>query len=132
LGDPAQARAQYGKFHVGYRHGVNQSGHTMDYVLRKGENFTRWWKPQGGRFHYSNFVQNKALMGIVDREPRGIKCKHAGWSVWTQGNGRYVYAPNLTGAATDFADGVYDFENVKPAHDGLCLITPGFGHAIFE
>lgn len=132
LGDPAKARISYGKTRVEYRHGVNQSGHTMDYVLRRGETFTRWWNPQGGRFHYSGFAQNKVLMGIVDREPRGIKCKHQGWSVWTQGNGRFIYQPNLSESSKDFADGIYDFENVKPGPKGLTLERDGEGYAIFE
>ena len=33
-------------------HGFNQSGHTMDYLLRQGETFTRWWTPQGGRWNH--------------------------------------------------------------------------------
>ena len=27
-----------------------QSGHVMDFRLRQGETFTRWWRPHGGRW----------------------------------------------------------------------------------
>jgi hypothetical protein len=34
-------------------YGHHYSGHTMDYVLRQGEVFTRWWTPQGGRWQHA-------------------------------------------------------------------------------
>ena len=52
--DPLEStRRIYQNTPVHHYHGFNQSGHTMDYVLRQGETFTRWWKPQGGRWHHA-------------------------------------------------------------------------------
>jgi magnesium chelatase family protein len=52
----ASARDAYLREPPQYRYGVAQGGHTMDWVLRRGESFTRWWKPQGDRWshHPSN------------------------------------------------------------------------------
>jgi hypothetical protein len=116
-----------------YRYGTHQSGHTMDYVLRQGETFTRWWQPQGGRWlHHPNLETEPFVMDIIETPPRGPKSKHESFSKHTHGNGRFVYQPNLTRQSTDFADGIYDSNNVQVSDNGLTLTTPGTGYAVFE
>ncbi len=131
LDNLANTRKVYATTPVHVRHGVNMGGHTMDYVLRRGETFTRWWKPQGDRWnHHESYHKNAALRGFLEREPRGPKCKHAGWSVHNRGNGRFVYRPDLTEKSADFEDGAYDARNVRPGPAGL--VASGEGHAVFE
>jgi hypothetical protein len=132
--DPlAQMRKAYSRTAVEPYYGYSFSGHTMDYVLRRGETFTRWWKPQGGRWqHKPDFHQDAFFKGLFERPPRGPKCKHDGWTIHSHGNGRFVYQPNLTSRSSDFADGVYDADNVRPAAGGLTLQRAGKGYAIFE
>lgn len=128
-----QVRSVYQRTAVNHYNGYHYSGHTMDYVLRQGETFTRWWKPQGGRWHHvDTYNQSPFPKNLLEREPRGPKCKHSGWTVHTYGNGRFVYKPNLTAKSSDFEDGVYDAVNVRPAASGLTLQNPGEGYAIFE
>ena len=51
--DPLDAtRAIYEMTAVEPYFGFQQAGHTMDFVLRPGERLTRWWRPQGGRWHH--------------------------------------------------------------------------------
>jgi hypothetical protein len=114
---------------VQVRHGVNMGGHTMDYVLRQGEKFTRWWQPQGDRWnHHDAYNKRPFPRNLVEQEPRGPKCKHASFTVHTRGNGRFVYGPDLTDRSSDFADGVYDAQGVRTSAIGLT----GNGYAIFE
>jgi hypothetical protein len=133
LDDVAKVRDVYAKSAVQYRHGVSTGGHTMDYVLRQGETFTRWWKPQGGRWnHHPSYAAKPFPRNVIEREPRGPKSKHPSFTVHTHGNGRFVYQPNLTAASSDFDDGAYDSKNVLPGVAGLSLKEPGVGYAIFE
>ncbi len=118
---------------VRHRHQVHMSGHTLDYVLRSGETFTRWWKPQQGRWnHNESYHTNPSRKRMLESSPPGPKSKHASFTKHTHGNGRFEYAPNLTTESLDFADGVYDSENIAASATGLTLIKPGRGHAIFE
>jgi hypothetical protein len=132
--DPLDStRKIYQQTAVNHYHGFHFSGHTMDYVLRQGETFTRWWKPQGGRWHHSpEFNREDWLRKLIEQEPRGPKPNHRDFTVHNYGNGRFDYWPNLTDRSTDFADGVYDAKNVQPAAGGLTLQTPGEGYAVFE
>lgn len=126
-------RKAYAQTAVEPCYGYSFSGHTMDYVLRRGETFTRWWKPQGGRWnHNPNFHQDAFFKNLFEREPRGPKCKHPDWTIHSHGNGRFVYHPNLTNSSGDFADGIYDANNIHPVAGGLTLQHAGKGHAIFE
>lgn len=128
-----RAREIYQKTPVQPYHGFNQSGHTMDYVLRQGETFTRWWTPQGGRWsHPPEYNREDWLRKLLEQEPRGPKPNHRDFTVHNHGNGRFVYRPNLTAASSDFEDGAYDSKNVRPDASGLTLVAPGEGHAIFE
>jgi len=114
-------------------HGFNQSGHTMDFVLRQGETLTRWWTPQGGRWHHAEvYHQMPWLRELIEKEPRGPAPNHRHFTVHNYANGRFTYEPNLTERSTDFLDGVYDAHNVRPGAEGLTLVEPGEGYAVFE
>ena len=133
MDDVAKVRAIYAKTSLRHRYGVHTSGHTMDYVLRQGETFTRWWTPQNDRWnHHSSYHKKESLIKLLETEPKGPKSKHASFTVHTHGNGRFVYHPNLTKQSTDFADGVYDSANVRTGKKGLTLEKAGEGFAIFE
>jgi hypothetical protein len=133
LDNVPDVRKVYAETPVQVRHGVNMGGHTMDYVLRRGETFTRWWKPQDDRWNeHESYHKEPHIRAILEREPRGPKCKHPSFTIHTHGNGRFVYAPDLTDKSEDFSDGIYEAKNVRPGAAGLVLETPGEGHAIFE
>ena len=109
----------------------HQSGHTLDFVLRQGETFTRWWHPQDGRWnHTERWNESEWLTNLIASPPRGPKPNHRHFTVHNHANGQFIYAPDLTDQSTDFADGVYDSENVATAADGLK--ATGEGYAVFE
>ncbi len=131
--DLKQTRKTYETTPYYYHYGFHQSGHTMDYVLRQGESFTRWWTPQDGRWHHLPVYHESAFMRrLIESPPRGPAPNHRDFTVHNYGNGRFVYHPNLTSRSSDFADGIYDYENVVPATDGLILESPGPGYVTFE
>jgi len=133
LDDLGSVQRAYPAKPVEHRYGVASGGHTMDFVLRQGETFTRWWKPQGGRWnHHPSYATSPFPRKVIEREPRGPKSKHESFTVHTHGNGRWVYRPDLTSRSSDFDDGVYEARNVEPGPSGLTLKSPGEGHAIFE
>jgi len=127
-----RTRRGYEKSRVAYRHNVCMGGHTMDYVLRRGETFTRWWRPQQDRWNHHPSYHQGAKRRILERAPKGPKCKHPVFTIHGHGNGRFVYAPDLTDRSADFADGVYDARNVRTGPKGLALRGGGDGYAIFE
>jgi len=128
-----KTRQVYQETAVHHYHGFNQSGHTMDFVLRQGETLTRWWKPQGGRWaHPPEYNRVDWLRRLIEKDPRGPKPNHRHFTVHNYANGRFVYRPNLTSKSSDFADGVYDSRNVQPGDRGLTLKQPGEGYAVFE
>jgi len=123
----------YGDKPVEHLHGWSMHGATMDYRLRRGETFTRWWRPQGGRWaHQEQDIHNDWWRNLLRRTPYGAKSNHANFSIWTHGNGLFDYRPTLREGAGDFADGVFDQKNVVLTDDGLTLRTDGRGEAIFE
>jgi len=132
--DPLEeTRKVYETTPVEYYHDFHSTGHTMDYVLRQGETFTRWWAPQGGRWHHDpRYNQEDWLRALLRAEPVGPKPNHRDFSIHNYGNGRFVYEPNLKRPSTDFADGVYSAAGVEPGPDGLTLTHQGEGYAIFE
>lgn len=133
LDDLASAQKAYKAEPIGHQYGVAPAGHTMDFLLRPGETLTRWWKPQGGRWnHHPTLGTAPHPRNLIEKEPRGPKCKHPSFTVHTHGNGRFVYKPNLTSACRDFAEGAYDSRNVITSEHGLTLATAGEGFAIFE
>lgn len=128
-----KTREIYVKTPVHHYHDFFSTGHTMDFVLRQGETFTRWWKPQGGRWHHADvYNQQEWLRKLIEEEPRGPKPNHRDFTVHNYGNGRFVYHPNLRKGSTDFEDGAYDFENVCACSTGLTLVKPGSGYTVFE
>ena len=108
-----------------------QAGHTMDFRLRQGETLTRWWHPQGGRWHHNKKYNRGFVRKLLLRKPLGYKSNHRDFSVWTQGNGLWHYAPNLTAKSTDFADGVHSVKGTKPGAKGLEL-TAAKAEVVFE
>ncbi len=133
MDDLKRVQEIYRTTEVRHRYGVAEAGHTMDFVLRQGESFTRWFAPRGDRWlHTPSFHKNPARKAMLERPPRGPKPKHADWLIWTRGNGRFDYAPRLTSDSTDFQDGVYAFENVQRDEQGLTLTKAGQGFAVFE
>ena len=129
----AKTRETYRTAKPRHRYGVHQSGHTMDFVLRQGETFTRWWKPQGGRWHHhASYNKDGFRKQLIAKEPAGPKSKHASFTTHTYGNGRFVYEPNLTTASTDYNDGVEYTDNIQSANNGLTLKEKGEGYVIFE
>ncbi len=126
-------RKIYEKTPVHHYHNFNQSGHTMDYVLRQGESFIRWWTPQGGRWNHPTVWNTQDwLRKLIEQPPRGPKPNHRHFTIHNHGNGRFTYQPNLTDRSTDFEDGVYEAHNVRTSSAGLTLTSPGSGYAIFE
>ncbi len=114
-------------------YGFHQTGHTMDFVLRQGEKFTRWWTPQGGRWHHlPTYHQGDFMRRLIEKEPRGPAPNHRHFTVHNYANGRFVYQPSLTAPSTDFADGVYDSDNVAIGRTGLTRKGPGDGYVVFE
>lgn len=114
---------------VDYMYHWQMGGATMDYVLRKGESFTRWWKPQGGRWAYHtedlNEPGSKFWRNLIEKEPRGAKGNHPEFSVWTHGNGLFEYEPTLKKGSKDFSDGVFDHKNIALTDAGLTPAKPG-------
>ncbi len=129
LDDLAATREAYRRAPPQYRYGVAERGHAMDWVLRRGETLTRWWKPQGDRWnHHPSYERLRAVM---EREPRGPKSKHPEFTVNSRGNGLLVYRPRLD-RASDIEDGAWELQNAAAGKDGLTLVEPGEGRAVFE
>lgn len=133
MDDLARLEKQFSDSKVEHRYSVAAGGHTLDFVLRRGETFTRWWQPQGGRWLVSEGdAKDKARKALLESEPRGPKSKHASFTSHSHGNGRFVYQPNLQKSASDFEDGVFQSHNVEVTQEGLTLAKPGEGWAVFE
>jgi hypothetical protein len=118
---------------VDHYYGFHQTGHTMDYVLRTGERFTRWWHPQGGRWHLDEAHTKEAwIRELLRQQPLGPKPNHREFSPHNHGNGRFVYEPDLSDRSADVAGGAYDMHNVRTAPAGLTLRESGRGFIVFE
>lgn len=119
------------KIHYYYR--WFEGCHTMDFYLRQGESFTRWWTPQGGRWHHlPRYNKTKWIKELIQTKPVGMKPNHRDFSCWNHGNGLFHYAPNLSDKSTDFEDGVYAVKNLIPGKQGLNIIQDGRAEVIFE
>jgi hypothetical protein len=132
--DPLGSTQQvYQRTEVHHYHGFNQSGHTMDFVLRQGESLKRWWQPQDGRWHHpAEWNRADWLRRLIEQPPRGPKPNHRHFTVHNHANGRFVYEPDLTAKSSDFQDGVYQQQNVRTAADGLRRIGEDMAFATFE
>lgn len=118
---------------IDYNYRWFEGSHTMDFYLRQGESFTRFWKPQGGRWnHLPLYNQTKWVKELIQTEPVGMKPNHRNFTRWNHGNGLFHYAPDLSEASTEFADGVYAVDNLVPGKDGLHLKQAGEGQVVFE
>jgi len=118
---------------VNYYYRWFEGSHTMDFYLRKGESFTRWWNPQGGRWnHLPRYNKTKWIKDLIQTEPVGAKPNHRDFTKWNHGNGLFHYAPDLSDASTDFADGAFVADNLIPGTEGLHLKQAGDGQVIFE
>ncbi|MHC4352174.1 MAG: hypothetical protein ACYS0H_05590 [Planctomycetota bacterium] len=110
-----------------------EMGHTMDVCLRSGESFTRFWTPQGDRWHHlPRYSGTKWIRNLIEQKPRGPKPNHRDFTRWNHGNGLYDYRPILTKASTDFEDGYYDVKNLRPGEAGLEIIRTGDAEVTFE
>ncbi len=110
-----------------------EMGHTMDFYLRSGESFTRFWAPQGGRWHHlPRYAKTKWVRDLIEEKPRGPKPNHREFSRWNHGNGLFEYQPLLTNRYTDFEDGYYDAKNLRPGTDGLEIARAGEAEITFE
>jgi len=110
-----------------------EGSHAMDFYLRQGETFTRWWTPQGGRWHHlPRYNKTKWIKDLIQTEPVGMKPNHRDFTCWNHGNGLFHYAPNLSNKSTDFEDGVYTVKNLAPGKDGLNIIRDGRAEVTFE
>ncbi|MHC4680611.1 MAG: hypothetical protein ACYTEK_18145, partial [Planctomycetota bacterium] len=110
-----------------------EMGHTMDFYLRTGESFTRFWAPQDDRWnHRLRYARTKWIRDLIEQEPRGPKPNHRDFTRWNHGNGLFEYQPMLTKAATDFEDGYYTVENLQPGENGLEIIRKGQAEVTFE
>ena len=130
--DKARIFEIYRDSRIDYFYRWFQMGHSMDFRLRQGETLTRWWRPQGGRWHHLEAYNTGFVRKLLEKKPIGYKSNHPDFSVWTQGNGLWQYQPNLTDASSDFQDGVRSASNLQPAGEGLKLTVAGSGEAVFE
>ena len=123
----------YKDSHVDYYYRWFEMGHTMDFYLRSGESFTRFWTPQDGRWnHLPRYAKTKWIKNLIEQEPRGPKPNHREFSRWNHGNGLFDYHPIVTKDSTDFADGYYEFKNLQPGENGLEIIRSGQAEVTFE
>jgi hypothetical protein len=110
-----------------------EAAHSMDFYLRQGESFTRWWRPQGGRWsHLPRYSREKWVRDLILTPPVGMKPNHRDFTPWNHGNGLFHYAPNLSEKSTDLADGVCSVRNLTPGAQGLHLAHTGSAEAVFE
>lgn len=133
--DPDKAKVFdiYRDSRVDYNYRWFEMGHTMDFYLRRGESFTRFWTPQGGRWHHlPRYSQTKWIRELIEQEPRGPKPNHREFSRWNHGNGLLEYRPILTNASTDFEDGYYEVSNLQPGENDLEITRGGEAEVVFE
>ncbi len=123
----------------GFKYRWEPLGHTMDFVLRMGESFTRWWRadstryyvgwwdrPEGpGKWLRKNILddpehmlnhQQKGVYGIIYDRP---------------GMGVFSYRPKLGSAWQDYSDGFYEDSNVELDEKGLRALSGG-GYTTFK
>jgi hypothetical protein len=118
---------------VNYNYRWFELGHTMDFSLREGESFTRFWAPQDDRWnHLLRYAKTKWIRDLIEQEPRGPKPNHREFTRWNHGNGLFEYRPTLTKTSEDFEDGYYSVENLLPGENGLEIIRDGQAEVTFE
>ncbi len=131
--DPGKLFEIYRDSPVHYYYRGFQGSHTMDFYLRRGESFTRWWTPQGGRWHHlPRYSQTQWVRELIATPPVGMKPNHRDFTRWNHGNGLFHYAPNLSDDSTDFRDGAYAVRNLAVGEGGLQLVKSGEAEVVFE
>lgn len=132
-GDPGKLFEIYHDSPVHYYYRGFQGSHTMDLYLRQGESFTRWWAPQGGRWHHlPRYNQTKWVRELIETPPVGMKPNHRDFTCWNHGNGLFHYAPKLVDGSTDLQDGAWSVRNLAPGEGGLHLVKAGDAEVVFE
>ncbi len=108
----------------GYLPTQDETIHSMDFVLRPGEKMQRYFGHKGRRFvsanapdSYQRYGSIKNGIGPAETGPEGPTERF--WPHRQWGNGFYWYAPNLTNASQDFAEGVLCVDGVSPTDKGL-------------
>lgn len=108
------------------------TGHTLGYVLRRGERFTQWWSPPAERWHLTaSELQDGTWREWLDTPPRGPKISGQAGQTPLHTLGQFVYEPALRGSGRDLADGMTTASNVTVTAEGLTLQQPGEGFVIF-
>ena len=117
--DQAQASLKDGQLTTIFPHWATRA-HTMDFVLRPGETLIR---SQGheGRFHMPQSWQ-EFMKGPSKDEWHGIP-RERFEPFRTVGNGRWIYAPDLTARTRDVELGVWRRQGL--AQDARGLVGPG-------
>ncbi|OGJ84618.1 MAG: hypothetical protein A2268_11380 [Candidatus Raymondbacteria bacterium RifOxyA12_full_50_37] len=117
-----------------------QLGHTMDYILRRGEeltcyfradstrylNFYEWWNPQ--IYIANRILANPDKMLEHDKQTSAAGSGH---HYKRPGNVHWHYAPNLTLGYGDYQDGYWADNGVSQALAGIQAQTTN-GFSIFE
>lgn len=107
-------------------------GHTLGYVLRRGERFTQWWSPPAERWQLTaSELQDGAWREWLETPPRGPKVPGQAGQTPLHTLGQFVYEPALRGSGRDVADGLMTASNVTVTAEGLTLQQPGEGFVIF-
>ncbi|OGJ88295.1 MAG: hypothetical protein A2268_05280 [Candidatus Raymondbacteria bacterium RifOxyA12_full_50_37] len=123
------------------------SSHTMDFALRMGETFTRYWKGDSTRYfnsidwyngfpHIGNNILTTSYNGVV--KENGMPCHGrpysycSGYYYATPGMGIFQYAPNLNSAYADYRDGVTIDSNVTQDNAGAGVPSGQNGYIVFD
>ena len=93
-------------------HGATQA-HAMDFALRPGEKLIRSERNEG-RFPYPDSGRP-----FVKEGPAGWKGEPRAAPFRTDGNGRWIYEPNLAVGYLDFAVGVRERHGIEQTEEGL-------------
>jgi hypothetical protein len=103
--------------------------HTMDFVLRPGERLERHTSHEGLWIWFSNCsdFKNRWPAEWRDDGPWERHPPHRRF-----GNGRWVYAPDLTSASRDFEAGVLESDGLEPRRRGTVAARPGPCACTFE
>ncbi|HUU29806.1 MAG TPA: hypothetical protein VM123_18545 [archaeon] len=123
----------------GYKYRWEPLGHTMDFVLRMGESYTRWWRADSTRYYKGWWGRSDQagewLRNNVREHPEHMythKQKGEYGSIYERpGMGVFRYSPKLSSAWQDYRDGVYADSNVVQDEHGVCSLEGG-GYTVFK
>ena len=122
----------YARGHVDFDYQWFQGSHTADWTLRPGETFTRYWQPQGGRWHHiPEYNKIDWVRKLILTAPVGAKPNHRDFTPWNHGNGLFQYRPDLSSASKDVQLGARSLRGLAPGKQGLTL-TAAEGEAVFN